>query len=255
MSGAVEGTEVLPTSPRAALRWFFGAPLRLQTYANLLYLALTLPLGGAYFAVLAVGLGVGGPLLVALVGVFVLLGLVYALREIAAFERALADRLLTVEVPAGGSEPPADPVDNVVHVLADLRTWTGVVFVASKLGLGVAVFVAMTTLSAFTLVFTLRPFSYQNATVGVFPPGGAVTYTPTIVFELQTWEVALTVPVRIATWTVDSFGEALALSAVGLLFAFASLHVANLLAWALGWYARILLGGADRSTLRRALER
>jgi len=251
MSETVELTESLPASPRALLRWFFGVPLRVQTYANLLYLALMLPLGACYVAVLAVGLGVGGPLLVVLVGVVVLVGLVYALREVAAFERALADRLLTVDIPARERDPPADPAGNVVHVLTDMRTWTGIVYVASKFGLGVAVFTALTMLSAFSLVFALVPLSYQNLTVGIFPPGGEVTYSPTIAFELQTWEVALTVPIRVTTWTVNSLGEALALSAVGVFLAFVSLHLANLLAWALGWYARILLGGGDRSTLRR----
>lgn len=255
MSETVGLAGSLPTSPRAFLWWFFGVPLRVQTYANLLYLALMLPLGACYVAILAVGLGVGGPLLVVLVGVVVLVGLVYALREIAAVERALADRLLTVDVPTGETEPPTDLTDNAVHVLTDMHTWTGVVYVTSKFGLGVAVFTALTMLSAFSLVFTFVPLNYQNVTVGVFPPGGEISYSPTIVFELQTWEVALTVPIHVTTWTVNSLGEALALSAVGLLFAFASLHLANLLAWALGWYARILLGGGDRSTLRRLLDR
>jgi hypothetical protein len=241
----------LPTSPRALCWWFFGVPLRRQTYANLLYLGSTLPLGVCHLAVLTAGLAVGGPLLVVLIGLPVLLALVYLLRELAAFERALADRLLAVEVPARQSEPPDELADNVVHVLTDIRTWTGVVYVSSKFGLGVAVFTGLTLLSAFALVFTVVPLNYQNLTVGVFPPGGEVTYSPTVAFELQTWEVALTVPVRVRTWTVDSFGEALALSAVGVFLAFVSLHLANLLARALGWYARMLLGGSDRSALQR----
>ncbi|MEF8853606.1 MAG: sensor domain-containing protein [Haloarculaceae archaeon] len=253
MTETVDAVESLPTSPRAALRWFFGVPLRVQTYANLLYLALTLPLGACYLAVLAVGLALGGSLLVVLVGAVVVLGLLYVLRELAAFERALADGLLTVDVPARESAPPAAPTESVVHVLTDLRTWTGVVYVASEFGLGVAVFVAMTLLSLTSLVLTLAPLSYQNVNIGVIPPGGAVSFSPTVVFELQTWEVGLTVPVRLTAWTVDSFGEALLLSTVGLLFAFVSLHLLNLLAWAMGWYARILFGGSDRSALRRLL--
>lgn len=254
MTEIVDATASLPSSPRALLWWFFGVPLRRQTYANLLYLGSTLPLGVGYLAVLTAGLAVGGPLLVVLVGAPLLLALVYLLRELVAFERALADRLLAVDVPARERDPPADVTDDLAHVLTDMRTWTGVVYVASKFGLGVAVFTGLTLLSAFSLAFTVVPLNYQNLTVGVFPPGGEVSYSPTIAFELQTWEVALTVPIRVTTWTVDSFGEALALSAVGVFLAFVSLHLANLLARALGWYARILLGGSDRSTLRRVLE-
>lgn len=41
------------------------------------------------------------------------------------------------------------------------------------------------------------------------------------------------------------------LSAGGVLFALVSLHLVNLFACAPGWYGRILLGGFDRSALRR----
>jgi hypothetical protein len=247
-------SESVPTSPRAAVRWFFGVPLRLQTYASFLYVALAFPLGVGYFVVLVTGLALGGPLALLLVGLAVLLGLVYLVREFAAFERALADRLSPVDVPVGAGTAPSDPRGNVRYVLTDMRTWTGVVYVASKFGLGLATFVALVSMSAFSLVFTLVPLNYRNVDIGVFPPGGQVSYSPTVVFELQTWEVALTIPLQFSTWYVDSLGEALAVSAFGLFLAFASLHVVNLLAWLLGWYTRVLLGGADRSALRRALE-
>jgi len=254
MTETMDLSESVPTSPRAVLRWFFGVPLRIQTYASFLYLALMFPLGVVYFVMLAVGLTVGGPLVVFLVGVLVLLGLVYLVREFAAFERALADRLSPVDVPAGAGSPPSDPKENLQYVLTDMRTWTGFVYVASKFGLGLATFVALVSMSAFSLVFTLVPLNYRNVDVGIFPPGGQVSYSPTIVFELQTWEVALTVPLQFSTWYVDSLPDALAVSAFGLFLAFASLHVVNLLAWLLGWYTRVLLGGADRSALRRALQ-
>lgn len=247
-------SEQVPRSPRAAVRWFFGVPLRVQTYASFLYLALTFPLGVVYFVVIVVGLAVGGPLVVLFVGVVVLLGLVYLVRELAAFERALADALSPVDVPPGDGTPPSDPKGNLRHALTDMRTWTGFVYVASKFGLGLATFVALVSMSAFSLVFTLVPLNYRNVDVGIFPPGGQISYSPTIVFELQTWEVALTVPLQFSTWYVDSLPDALAVSAFGLFLAFASLHVVNLLAWLLGWYTRVLLGGADRSTLRRALQ-
>lgn len=254
MTETMDLSESVPTSPRAVLRWFFGVPLRVQTYASFLYLALALPLGVVYFVVLVVGLTVGGPLVVLLVGVVVLLGLVYLVRELAAFERALADRLSPVDVPAAERIPPSDPSGNLRHVLTDMRTWTGFVYVASKFGLGLATFVVLVSMSAFSLVFTLVPLNYQNVDIGIFPPGGQVSYSPTIVFELQTWEVALTVPLQFSTWYVDSLPDALAVSAFGLFLAFASLHVVNLLAWLLGWYTRVLLGGTDRSALRRALQ-
>lgn len=244
----------VPTGPREAFLWFFGVPLRPQTYANLLYLALMFPLGVVYLSVFTVGLTTGGLLAVVLVGFVVLVGLMYLVRELAAFERALADRLLAVDVPARETPPPSGAKANFRHVLTDMRTWTGVVHVASKFGLGVAVSVALMSLSLFSLVFTLVPLNYRNANIGIFPPGGEVSFAPTVTFELGTWEMGLTVPIRFTTWTVDSLSDALVLSSSGIFLAFASLHVVNLMAWLLGWYTRILLGGSDRSALRRAFE-
>src|SRR4051794_5538450 len=67
-----------------------------QSYRNLLYLALCLPLGVAYVAILAVGLSAGAGLAVILVGLAVLLATLFALRAMAAVERSLARNLLRI---------------------------------------------------------------------------------------------------------------------------------------------------------------
>src|SRR6476659_10025237 len=82
------------------LRLFLGAPFRLRTYTNLLYLLLAFPLGLAYFVFLAVGLttGIGLPIL----------ALTFAGSwAFAAFERQAAILLLGADVPP--MLPPPSP--------------------------------------------------------------------------------------------------------------------------------------------------
>lgn len=250
----METLRAAPRTPGSLLRWFFGVPVRVQTYANLLYLSLAFPLGVAYFTVLVAGFVTGGALLVVLVGVVLLAAMLYLTRELAAFERWLADFLTPVDVLARTETPPDDAVEHLKHAATDLRTWTGPVYLLSKFVVGIGVLVAMSAMSLFTLAFVLVPLNYRNVRVGIFPPGGEQSLSPSLAFELQTWEVGLTVPFRLTTWYVETLPEALAVSAFGVLLAFVSLHVCNGLAWLLGWYARVLVGDSDRSELRRRLD-
>jgi hypothetical protein len=248
-------TVPFPTTPLAFLRWFLAAPVRRQTWANLLYLVAAFPLGIAYFTIIVTGFATSGALVIVLVGIPLLVGMVYLVRELAAGERWLADRLLTVDVPASADPLPTDPQANLKQSLLDLRTWTGLAYLISKVAIGIGVFVALVSMAAFSLAFVIVPFNYQNVRVGIYPPGGDVSLTPSYVFELQTWQVGLTVPFRLTTWYVNSLPEALAVSAYGLVLAMVSFHVCNVLAWLLGWYARLLLAETDRSAIRYLLER
>lgn len=243
----------VPTAPRAFARWLVAVPLRRQTWKNVAYLALAFPLGIAYFVVLVAGFATSGALVVVLVGLPLLLGMVYLTRELAAFERWLADTLLSVPVPTASEAAPSDPTANVKHALLNLRTWTGVAYLFAKFAIGIGVFGALVMMAAFSAAFVLVPLNYQNVRVGLFPPGGDVSLNPSVAFELQTWEVGLTVPFRLTTWYVNSLPEALVVSAGGVVLAFLSLHACNVLAWLLGQVTRAFLQGSDRSLVRRLL--
>lgn len=247
-------TPAVPTSPRAFLRWFVAVPLRRQTWANLAYLVLAFPLGIAYFTILLTGFVTGGVLVVVAVGVVLLVGMVYVVRELTAFERWLADTLTSVEVPARAEPVPSDPTTNLKHAVLDLRTWTGLAYLVSKFAIGIGVFVALVFMAAFSLAFAIVPFNYQNVRVGVFPPGGEVSMSPSVAFELQTWQIGLSVPFRLTTWYVNSFPEALLVASFGVVLAFLSLHLCNVIAWLLGVYTTLLLRDSDRSAIRTLLE-
>src|SRR5829696_10181138 len=67
-----------------------------QSYRNLLYLLLALPLGAAYVAILVAGLSVGAGLAVIVIGLALLVATLFAVRGMAAIERTLARRLLRI---------------------------------------------------------------------------------------------------------------------------------------------------------------
>ena len=78
----------------------FGSVIRLQTYRNLLYLLLAFPFGILYFVALTTGLTLGIGLVVTLLGIPLLITVVVGSRRLAAFERAVANKLLGLAIQA-----------------------------------------------------------------------------------------------------------------------------------------------------------
>jgi hypothetical protein len=207
----------------AALRQFFGVPFRQQTYRNLAYLALAFPLGLAYFVGVTTGLSTGFGLLVTLIGVPLLVLTVAATTALAGFEAKLATWLLGVE-----TTPPealddlgsADlrTLDGLVEatrrLLSEPTTWTGLLLVLLKLVFGVVAFVALVTAGSVAGTFLTMPLFYD---------AGTVTYT-------------------VGPYVVDTLGEALAGSVLGVLALLVSIHVLNGLARFGGFTTVVLLG-------------
>ena len=87
------------TRPASPVRHFVGVVARPQSYRNIGYLLLGLPLGIAWFTVLISGLSVAGRLLVvALVGFPMLLAMWYVVRAFATVERVVANMLLDRDI-------------------------------------------------------------------------------------------------------------------------------------------------------------
>lgn len=245
-----------PDGPRSLLRRFLSVPFRAQTYVNLLYLSLFFPVGLAYFIALTVGFALGISLTVLLVGTVLTIAMVYLVRELTALERFVADRALVVDVPAGNPDPPSfsSPLQHVKYVFTTLSTWKGLVYLVSKLFVGIGAFTLLLTLSTISLSMVAVPLYYENVRFGVHPATGDVAFAPSIEFALQTWQIGLTIPFRITTWYVTTLPGALAVSVVGILATIASLHVCNVAARLTGWYASLLLGGTEPSSIRRLLD-
>jgi Flp pilus assembly protein TadB len=73
-----------------------GSVIRRQTYRNLLYLLLALPLGILYFVLLATGLALGIGLVITLLGIPLLIAVVVGSHRLASFERGLANKRLGI---------------------------------------------------------------------------------------------------------------------------------------------------------------
>src|SRR5215218_7245056 len=197
----------------ASLARFARVAREPQSYRNLLYLVLALPLGIAYVAILVAGLSAGAGLAVILVGLVVLLATLFALRAMAAVERMLARRLLRIAI-----HPPIEGgIDfswrqRVQLWLRDPVTWKSVVYLLGKLPMGLVAFAAIVFLGLTSLVLIFAPV--------------LVAFTPVIFFG----------------WEIDNPVAAIAAVPVGVLLFLCCLHVFNGLAWLYGVCARVMLG-------------
>lgn len=227
------------------VRSVFGVPFRLQTYRNLLYLVLALPLGLAYFAFLSVGLSLGVGLAIAVVGIPILLAVLVVSTGLASVEREIATLLLGVEVESPesvvtGSE---SMVERTKRLVTDRRTWRTMAFLASKLVIGVASFgIVMSVLVTAVSMLTV-PFVYDQPGVYVGVVTDApVTFHPTLYVAWRNLLVGVETVVEVGSWQVRTLPAALGVAGVGVLLVVASLHLLNALARFSAWYTEAMLG-------------
>src|SRR6266498_2224342 len=140
----------------------FGAFFRKQSYLNIAYLFLSLPLGAFYFAILVSGLSTGIGLSFIGIGLLVLLLTFAVARRFTRWERRLAVSLLgarisTVE-PAGPDL--RHPFSALKSYVSNPSTWKGLVFLFVKFPLGIASFCVSLTLISLTLGLLLTPLTY-----------------------------------------------------------------------------------------------
>jgi len=197
----------------ASLARFARVAREPQSYRNLLYLAIALPLGIAYVTVLVAGLSIGAGLAVIVIGLVLLLATLFAVRAMAAVERTLARRLLRIAI--------HPPLEGGIHAnwrqrvqlwLRDPVTWKSLVFLLGKLPMGIIAFAAITLLGLTSVVLTLAP--------------ALVAITPIIFFG----------------WEIDNPVAAIAAVPVGIVLWLTCLHLFNGMAWIYGICARVMLG-------------
>jgi hypothetical protein len=194
---------------------FFTAPVEVRTYTNLLYLALAFPLGLFYFIFLVTGLTTGFALTIIWVGLPILAVVFASSFGMAALERRLAIHLLGARVPPMTPPRTGAPENlwkTVQEFLANPVTWKGMAFLFVKFPVGLFTFVLTVVLLAVSTGFILAPVLYQ-------------------------WN-----DVVLGPWIVDSFRQALLLSALGVVMLLISLNVLNLLAAAWRGLAEVMLG-------------
>jgi hypothetical protein len=194
---------------------FFTAPIEVRTYTNLLYLALAFPMGLLYFVFLVTGLATGFGLTIIWIGLPILAVVFASSFGMSALERRLAIHLLGAKVPPMAPQRTGAPENvwkMVQEFLANPVTWKGMGFLFVKLPLGVFTFALTISLMSLSLGLLAAPLLYQ-------------------------WN-----DLFIGFWVVDTLGEALLVSAFGVLFMLVSLNLFNLLAMAWRELAEAMLG-------------
>ncbi|MFY9824689.1 MAG: sensor domain-containing protein [Thermoanaerobaculia bacterium] len=206
-----------------ALAHFFGAPIRLRTYTNLLFLALAFPLGLIYFIFLTVGLAVGYGLVVIWVGIPILALVFAGSWGMSAMERRLAIGLLGAEVPPMAPPPSAQAVSvwqRVKAFLSNPVTWKGMAYLLVKFPLGVVSFVALVTSVSVSVALMLVPVLWPFADMSLDFDVDAVIVEPA------------------------TFGGALFCGLVGVIFFLVSLNLLNGLALVWRQLATAMLGSS-----------
>jgi hypothetical protein len=231
-------------SASGRLRSFFGAPLRAQTYLNLLYLTLAFPLGLAYFVFVAVGVSLGAALALVVVGIPLLAAVFAVCLGLAGVERWLAGLLLGVELPAAELEGESTR-ERLASLLTDLDTWTAVVYLPTKLLFGVVSFTLVTSLLTTGAALLFVPFYYDRPGLYVgLVTDRPVELAPALHVGWNRLLVGFEAVVEIGSWEVNSLPAALAVAAFGAALCLFTLNLLNLLARVSAWYAGVMLGGS-----------
>lgn len=209
------------------MRWLLEPYASWRTYRVAAYLLLGLPLGIFEFVVLVVGLTTGLGLIITLVGIPLLVGTLLLARGLGDFERRLAESLLDAPMPR--SRPFRDLAGGAFwsrlrELVVSWRTWREVAFLLARLPLGIAGFVAVAGLVWLGLAGFVQPI--------VVAFGGETDF---------------------GDWSIDTFGESLALLPVSVVFLLVGPRLLLAAGAVAARIATACLGRLERDELKRSV--
>ena len=195
-------------------RGFFGVIADPQSYRNIAYLIIALPLGTFYFVFLVTGLSLGFGLFITLLGIPVLLLVLGGSSVLCKLERKLAITLLKEDIPATYSQPTTQGLwPRLKMHLSNRLTWTGIIYLLLKFPIGIATFTISVTMLAVSIGFVFAPAYMWTSNTLVW-----------------------------GNWVFDPFPWSWILTAIGIPMVFISLHVMNAMAVVFGMMTRVMLG-------------
>jgi hypothetical protein len=210
----------------------FGVARRWQTYARLLYVLVSFPVGIAVFVALVTVLAVGGGMVVTVVGIPLLVAAMYGWCAVAELERVLANLMLGSEIrplPFSGEGAAPWVWPRLRRRLSNPYTWRSLVFLALRFPVATAAFVVVAATLGTALSLVASPATYWIGEGN-----------------------------EVITWRVDTLSESLLAAAIGTVFIVPALHVVNLTGWAMGRLNEALLqsrGESDGEVHAGSLER
>lgn len=216
-------------------------PVQVQTYRNLLYLLLTLPLGTLYFVILTTGFLTGIPLIITIVGIPIIILLLALVVELARIERVLVRVLLGIDIRASPIETRHGYWVHIKRLVTDLRTWKATAYLLSEFLFGTVTFALVSSLLATSGSFLLAPLYYSQAPVVAYSPIPSSGFTLDVLFGWDSLLVGLTTTFRLGSWQIETLPSALLIAILGVVLLVAALQLVNTLAVMWGRYARIML--------------
>jgi Putative sensor len=217
------------------------APLKLQTYRNLLYLLLMFPLGHIYLNFVLIGLFTGLGLTVVGIGLLIIVLLLALVSRLADFERTLIRVLLGVEIPASTKESQQGLWTQTKQLVTDLRTWTAVVYLLSVFIYGTIAFGLLAMLVVTVHSFLFAPLYYQEAPVVAYGPIPQRKLTFDILFGWDTLLVGLTTTFQLGSWQIETLPGAVFFAGLGLVLLLLTVQFVNGLASIWKRYAQLML--------------
>ena len=204
------------------IRRYFEVIVNPQAYINLVYSLASFPLGIFYFVFLVSGLALGVSLAIIWVGIPIFLFVGLASLVMGSFERFMSIHLLKEDIPVliFPSKGNNDIWGPIKEKIANPMLWKSPIYLFLKFPLGITSFVVLVTQVSLTLAFLNLPFTYE--TMEIIGPG--------IFFGID-----------LPVWYIDSMGDALLGSVIGLLLWPVTLYISNGLTWVHAKFARIML--------------
>jgi len=202
---------------------FFGVIANPQSYLNIVYLLLAFPLGTFYFVFLITGLSLGLGLSITVIGIPLLALVLVVSRGLCRFERGLVAALLNESFPPIARLPQATGLwARLKALLSNRSTWTGTLYLLLAFPMGTASFTIVVSLISVALTLIGAPIIHAFADIDLL------------------------------IWYVDTLPEAFALTLIGIIWLFLSMHVINGLAFVMGRIARALLGGGSPEYIQQS---
>ena len=144
-----------------------GVVTRPQSYRNIGYLLLGLPLGTAWFTLLVTGASVGvSMLVVALAGVPILWAMWHVSRALANVERAVSNTLLGLRLPLAPwtERERGNPWRRLRSISTDRRRWRELGYLLLRFPAGIATFTVAVTAISTPFAVAYAPFAARRST-------------------------------------------------------------------------------------------
>lgn len=212
---------------------FFDVITDKQTYLNMVYIMLALPLGTFYFLYIAAGASVGIGLIPVFIGIPLLYVFVVSIKYLMKFERKLAALLLGMEMEECrcSRKKGVGILVRFRDELFSIELWKAIVYLISKLLLGTMLFALCAALVSLSLGLLSAPIVYEQLEYNLAANGG----TPIDANGMRVNSL-----LGLMGISASPEQELLILMVLGVFMGISSLHLFNKAAYLLGRFLKAM---------------